>query len=59
MDKPKSGRDTRIPTWRRTVRRARREAAGLRLLGFEVREPDGFETPPHLRIASTSPNLQY
>jgi hypothetical protein len=53
MDKPAKFGDARIPTWARTVRRARREAEGLRRLGFEVREPEGFETPPHLRIAIT------
>lgn len=50
-------RDMTEPNWARTVRRLRRWATELKAHGFEIIEPDGFETPPDRRIATTSPPL--
>lgn len=47
-------RDTRPANWAKTVARARREADGLRVLGFKIIEPEDLEIPPHLRIAKPS-----
>lgn len=46
-----SSRNMTRPNWARTVGAARKKAAALKALDFEVREPDNFETPPAERVA--------
>ena len=51
-------RDTRVPSWTRSLKRFRRLAEELRAVGWPVPpEPEDFRIPPHLRIAVTSTDV--
>lgn len=50
-------RDMRSPNWKRTYGRLRRMIEELRRYDVEIREPENFETPPHLRTSVSSTDM--